>query len=514
MLNSLLKITISFLFISFSSSTIAQKISYSEPERDDPKATSFEIIGRFGNNYLIYKNYRNYYYVSVYDAQMKLVEKNKLEFLPDKILGANFLTYPNFSYMFYQYQKRGVMYSMAVKLDATGKKLSDPVQLDTTNMSYTPNNIYTVIYSENKQKIISLKVNNKNDKVHILKTVLFDKELNQINQSFISIPIPEKHGFLNDFQLDNDGDLVFLRSVGNSQNSNISKLTLMIKPAMSENIVENDIKINNLFLDDISVKINNYHKAYLLTSFYSTQRRGNIEGLYSFMWDKEKGKAILNNTGIFNDDLRVEAKGSSSSKTAFNDYFLRNIVFKQDGGFMIIAESVFTSVRGGGMNSRWDYWNSSPYWGGMNGGFYSYDYSNRYGSPYYPWGSYYNYNNITRYYADNVLIISYDSTSQIEWTNVISKSQYDDDTDNLLGYMLINTGSDIRFLFNLQERRNWVLNEQTLSGEGQITRSPTLKGLENNYEFMPRYAKQVGAKQIIVPCLYRSYVCFAKIDLQ
>ncbi|MCZ2223293.1 MAG: hypothetical protein LC122_06650 [Chitinophagales bacterium] len=507
-------IAFSFLFLFSSNQIFAQKISYSNPERDDPRSTSFDIIGRFGNNYLIYKNYRNNYSVSVYDAQMKLVEKNKLEFLPDKILGANFLTYPNFSYMFYQYQKRGVMYSMAVKLDATGKKISEPIQLDTTSMSYTPNNIYTILYSENKQKIMSLKVNNKSSKEHILKTVLFDKDLNLISESFVTIPIPEKHGFLQSFQLDNDGNLVFLRSIGNtSQTNNINKLTLMIKFATSENIVENEIKTNNLFFDDISIKIDNYHKTYLVSSFFSKQRRGNIDGLFCYMWDKEKGKPIMNNTGIFNDDLRVEAKGSSSIKAAFNDYFLRNIIFKQDGGFIVVAESVYTSSRGGGMNSRWDYWNNSPYWG-AGGGFYSYDYMYRYGSPYYPWGSYYNYNNITRYYADNILIISYDSTSQIEWSNVISKSQYDDDTDNFLGYSLLNTGSDIRFLFNVQERRNWVLNEQTLSGEGQITRSPTLKGLENNYEFMPRYAKQVGAKQIIVPCLYRGYVCFAKIDLQ
>ncbi|HNL82558.1 MAG TPA: hypothetical protein PKG56_04140, partial [Chitinophagaceae bacterium] len=145
--------------------------------------------------------------------------------------------------------------------------------------------------------------------------------------------------------------------------------------------------------------------------------------------------------------------------------------------------------------------------------YYTYGYASRMGSPWYPWGDNNSFNNITRYYADNILMLSYDSSAKIDWTNVIIKSQYDDDSDEKLNYTAINTGTDIKFLFNLQERRNWMLNEQAISNEGQISRSPTLKNLERGYEFMPKFAKQVGSKQIIVPCLYRGYVCFAKIDL-
>jgi hypothetical protein len=46
-----------------------------------------------------------------------------------------------------------------------------------------------------------------------------------------------------------------------------------------------------------------------------------------------------------------------------------------------------------------------------------------------------------------------------------------------------------------------------------VHRNPTLHNLDRGYDFMPRYAKQVSAHQLIVPCQYRNYVCFAKIDL-
>jgi hypothetical protein len=77
---------------------------------------------------------------------------------------------------------------------------------------------------------------------------------------------------------------------------------------------------------------------------------------------------------------------------------------------------------------------------------------------------------------------------------------------------MFNAGSQLKFLFNQLERQELILTEQSINPDGQITRSSTLKNLDKGYVFMPRHAKQVGAKQIIVPCMYHSFLCFAKID--
>jgi 6-phosphogluconolactonase (cycloisomerase 2 family) len=71
------------------------------------------------------------------------------------------------------------MYCMAVKLDGNGKKMGEPVQLDSTdNINYSANNkIYSVINSDDKQKLMVFKINTKNDRAHVLTTSLFDKDL-------------------------------------------------------------------------------------------------------------------------------------------------------------------------------------------------------------------------------------------------------------------------------------------------------------------------------------------------
>ncbi len=153
-----------------------------------------------------------------------------------------------------------------------------------------------------------------------------------------------------------------------------------------------------------------------------------------------------------------------------------------------------------------------------------------YGSPYlspynsfYPYspssywysGQYQNYYNgaPVRYFYENIAVFDLDKSGILVWSNVVHKSQYDDFTNNYLSYTLIPSGGQINFLYNELERHNELLKVQSISADGSLTRQPPLRNLDRGYEFMPRYAKQVSYNQLIVPCTYRNYICFAKIEL-
>lgn len=493
------------LFITNLSFLSAQQITYTEPDREDIRTLNYDIIGKINGNILIYKDYRNVHFISLYDGQMKLTEKNKLEFLPDRILNVDFINYANYFFMIYQYQKKNIVYCMAAKLDGNGKLLNEPFQLDTTEINFSSNNkIYSVINSDDKQKIMIFKINTKHEKENIVTTVLFDNNFNLLHKTRVAILMQERNDFLAQFQLDNDGDLVFIKEWGTAQNDNISKIVLITKLAVENEIKTNDLKLSGLYLDDIRVKIDNFNKHYLVTSFYSKQRRNNVDGLFLYLWDKKNAAEKYTITTNLSDELRNDARGSSSLKTAFNDFFLRNIIMKNDGGFIISAESNYTSIRGNATMNRWDYMNGLTF---MPSDYYNY------GLPNYYSGSRFNTISQTRYFADNIAVVSFDEKGKIEWSNVVHKSQYDDNTDNYIGYGLINTGDQIHYLFNVQEKRQTVFSDQTISPEGQLTRSATLKNLDRGYEFMPRLAKQVSANQMIVPCQFRNYVCFAKVEI-
>jgi hypothetical protein len=246
-----------------------------------------------------------------------------------------------------------------------------------------------------------------------------------------------------------------------------------------------------------------------MNAFFYKQRRSSIEGLYSVVWDKNTHSKIAESVTLFSDELRASAKAPDASlKSAFNDYFIKSVLIRKDGGYLLVSEAQYNVSRGGAFN-RWDYFGFGNPWLSPFDNYYFSPYFNSWNNPAYRWGQ---GNTLTRYHTDNIMVLSYDGNGKPEWNNVIPKNQYDDESENLISYYIVNTGGEIVFLFNRLERKLLLLNSQSVSADGKVTRHPTLKNLDKGYEFMPRFGKQVSARQVIMPCLYRNYLCFAKID--
>jgi len=485
----------------------AQKIVYSEPDRDDSRRMNFEIAGKIGGNFLIYKNTRGRNWIVVLDNDMKQVGKEEQDYVPDndRMINVDFFPYGDFCYMVYQYQKKNVVYCMASRINSTGKKIGDVMELDTTHIGFAANNkIYTVISSEDKSKIGVFKINSRNKKLYAMTTLLLNDKLELQKKSRIYIPMEERNDNLGEFAIDNDGDMIFSKFFRNN-NDNISSAFLVIKQAQSDTLMYNELSIEANMLDEIQVKVDNFNKRYFLTSFFYKEKRGNIDGLYFYVWDKARMMKSMESTSTFSDELRKEAKGDATMKTAFNDFFIRNIVTRRDGGFIIGSEAYFTTSRFNNWN-RWDYLYGSPFSQSFNDYYYSPYYSR------YWWNSRSSSSQAVRYHADNIAVLSFDNTGQLEWSNVIGKSQFDDESDDNISFQLMNTGGQLHFLFNQQERRNNLLTDYSITPDGQMNRNPTLKNLDRGYEFLPKYGKQVSGRQMIVPCVYRNYICFAKID--
>ncbi|MEO6290628.1 MAG: hypothetical protein ABIO76_11935, partial [Ginsengibacter sp.] len=413
-------------------------------------------------------------------------------------------------FMIYQYQKRNTLYCVGVKLDGNGKRIGAPIDLDTTQIGFAASNkIYTTIFSEDKKRIMIFKINNRNQKNFFFTSLLFNDQLDLLGRNRMNMAMEERSDYFTDFLLTNEGDMVFGIFRRSSNNDQITKVMMVIKTPEALDFAVRDVEIGSLILDELKYKIDNSNKRILLNALFYKQRRGNIEGLYTLSWDKDRNVKLKDNLTTFDEDLRSVAKSSEANRRmAFNDYFIKNIITRKDGGFLVVGESLYSSSRGNTYN-RWNYNNFGNPW--MSPLDYSY-WSPMYSSPWYmPWNRYGN-SNATRYYAENIMVLSFNKEAVLEWSNVIEKSQYDDESDNTISFQMMNTGSELHFLFNQFERRTLLLHDQSIGPDGKVLRNPTLKNLDKGYEFMPRFGKQVSARQIIIPCLYRNYLCFAKID--
>jgi hypothetical protein len=492
------------VLVGFSGSS--QKIVYSEPEKDDTRRLDFEIIGKIDGNFLIYKNIRNRNWIAVMDNDMKQISKADQDYLPDndRVINVDFFPYNDFCYMIYQYRRRSIIHCVAVKINGMGQKVGDIQELDTTHVNFgADSKIYSVLTSEDKSRIMVFKINSKNKRMFMLSTLLMDDKLGQLKRSRLGIEMDDRDGYLGEFQLDNEGDLIFSK-FDRVNNENIGNAVFLIKHAQADTLFQHKLGIERTYLDEVRIKPDNFNKRYFITSFYYKQRRGNVDGYYFFVWDKQSGKHLIEDTVTFSDELRREARGNAGTKAAFNDYFIRNIITRRDGGFIISSEAYYTTSRGSAFN-RWNYLYGSPF-------LRSYDYY--YYSPYYNsyWWNRWGDNQMVRYQADNIAILSFNNKGIREWSTIISKDQFDDQTDDMISYQIMNTGGEIHFLFNQLERRVQLLNDFSLDPSGKVNRNPTLKNLDKGYDFMPKYGKQVSARQMIIPCLNRNYICFAKLE--
>lgn len=518
-------------------STVAQRAVFSEPDREDTRQMAFEIIGRLGSNIHVYKGDRNNHFISLFDMNMKQVKKHKLDFIPEKVFNIDFLAYRDYYLMFYQFQRKNIVYAMGVRMDADGKRVGEPVVMDTTQINYSASNkIYSVINSEDKEQILVFKISKKLEKQHTVSVVHYNKNLVELNKDQISIAMPDRNDQLTGFEVDNRGNLVFMRTSSTLRQENaINKLSLIIKPAESSDAASirvKDVEIKSMFLDDVHLKIDNQNKNLIITALFTKVRRGNIDGIFNYVFDSEAMLERASVSTVFDEQLRNDSKSDNSLKTAFNEFYLKNIVVRKDGGFIVAAESMYTNSRGAnGPISRWDMMAMGGPMGMMtpmdfymwNGGWgmnpWMWNSPMMWGSPWgmSPWmmnpmwgrGA----QNVNRFYADNVAVLSFDANGKMEWGNVIRKSQFDDNSDNRLYYGLANTGDKLHFIFNIQDRRDWVMIDQSIDGDGQITRNPSIKNLDKGFDFMPRYARQIGARQIIVPFMHRNYLCFLRLEI-
>ena len=80
--------------------TVHKKLPIHEPEKDDVRSVDFDIIGKLNNNYLVYKARSSAYSISVYDNDMKLIDKVKMDFLPDKLINYRYYCLQRF-FLFY-----------------------------------------------------------------------------------------------------------------------------------------------------------------------------------------------------------------------------------------------------------------------------------------------------------------------------------------------------------------------------------------------------------------------------
>ena len=535
---------IAFILVGLQGLT-AQSYVMSGIEKTDKDQMQYEVLGKVDGRYWIYKNNDGIATIAQYNDQMQLVQQNDLVFLPKKLNALEFVTKSNRVYAFYQFQSATTVYAMVAELDEKGQLVGTPTIIDTAEKIRpgSGTKVFNLIESEDRSKLLFFSVNTTNPASIKIKTMALSTPFGKLNEATISINAQNKKSNLSDFALDNKGNLFCLRNV--EQPNAAPVVSLLYMAADGSEVVETPIVNNSLVLDDIRLKINNTNGTVIVNSFYATEKKGHIEGMYTFIWDIATRQNSLSNASRFTDAVRDAVTNKKNLKNAFDHFYFDQVQPNADGSFTIIVEAATTSSNRNAF-SRWDF-----FWGGP---FYNPFIFNFWNRPFgfYPWARFgwgmmgpwgwggwgpgwglgwggwgmmrgpwgwgggfggFGYPSVT-YSAGKVAILNFDAKANIQSVKTIDKQQSDVNVDQFIGYGQINNAAGTNFLYYQKSKGVRQLIHQTLTPSGAIVQGNAIPLNEKQVEWMPRSLKQVGDKEAILPYQTKGKLGFAKITIQ
>ena len=336
----------------------AQSYVVSGIEKTDKEGMQYEVLGKIGNHYWVYKKNETVSTIAQYNEQMQLVKQNDLTFLPAQVQQIEFFKRDQQLFAFYQFQNNKTVYAALATLNVDGQLKAEPVILDTAQ-NIRPGSrakIFNLIESDDHQKIMLFSVNTSNPASIKLKTSSYNGNFEEIADATISINSNNKKSTLSDFALANNGNLFCLRNT--TQNNAAPAVSLIYLSEGGSEVIESAVLNTQFLLDDIRLKIDNANNRVLLNSFYAITKKGNIEGLYTYIWDANTKTSILSSANRFTDANRALLTTKRNLKTALDSYYIDKVNTQSNGDFIVMAESAETYSNRSAF-SRWDY-----FWGG------------------------------------------------------------------------------------------------------------------------------------------------------
>ena len=487
----------------------AQDITYSEVERADSRNMNFEILGNFSGNFLIYKDLYKRQELTIYDNNMAIKQEIKLDFISDKTSNIDFINYPDYFIMIWQYEKGNTTFCKAARMTGDGKLIGEPMELDTTHTGlFSTKTSYDIARSEDKKKILVYKIQAKADEYDLVMKV-YDQNLSLLDSSKKMLSYNDNRESFGDLQIDNEGNIIFSKVKQNSRPEYLNTVDFnLIKPKNDTLFTLNIPLDKKQLLHDPFIKIDNYNRRYIMNSFSYQKGGDHIDGIFTAVINREPLKVSQQAINILDDTLRIKLSGKPDWRTAYDNFSLRNLILEKDGGFIAVSEEYFRQRRYG---SAYDGFNP----GGFNRGYYSsssdYYLYNRGAYGYYrPFNDSYSRDIIYNY--NDIINFSFTKDLRLKWNTVINKTTSDLENDNYLSFLNMNSGGEIHYLFLQKDNNKEIMSDHALQPDGSVIRYATLKSRENGYDFMPRLGRQTGLRQVIIPCVIRNNMAFAKID--
>jgi len=463
---------------------IAQEnILYSKYDKFDFRTGEFSVVGKVDGRIYVYRGSAEGYYLDAYDGNMQRLATVILDFIPRRAFGTKFITYPGKILAFYQVTESGNVKQYAAVLDETGRLLKRPVLIDEVKASFLGgrSGLYNYAVSSDKQQIVVYGAGTRGAELKA-KVIWLDTALQKQSVTQADFTADNDLAFGSGI-VDDKGHFFLPAYTPYGSRDYADRIWLLTLTTGSKIFKEAEVPLGELFASGTYMELAKTNDKIYVGGFFSDRKNGNFEGVLYTYYDIADNTFKDFKSIRFTDKMRT-ATGERSKKRAFNEFQVRQLIVRNDGGFVMLTEDFYVSTRN------------------------SYNQGFGYYSWYYPSMS----ASVREYNYGDILAMSFNGNGEPEWAKFIRKEQYSQEDGGLFSsYALINTGGSLGFLFNDFNMNTSKVQLATLDANGNVTMDLLTTFKREDPDWLPKSGKQVSAREFVVPCLKRNQICFAKV---
>ena len=456
------------LYLLWSPSISAQEISLSEG-LNIRNYFAYELLGEVNERIIVYRDKGFTKEINVFDQFMQQTTQAELNFEEKRIEVIHSMGLDSVFQMIYSYVKSDSIFVRMRRYDQSVSLADSTLLLGAEKSKLTGSFDYFV--SEDKSKVGLLTVNKEGEFGYYL----FENSLGRLRsaQSFVipgfDIKRDKRHTVMT-----NSGDLMIAHYDRYTKSTGENTLILTRVSMGSETLDQKLVDFESHHRRDIIMDYDNLNDRVLLCGTYAAERGKDPNGYYLLNNNFQSMPAeVLPLYMPFSSRLINEVSRSKrKKKKVFQNFWVKDLIKRQDGGFLILMESYA------------EYSRRSSYGAGADRNSYS-------GAARRGWVDYYN---------EDIIISSINPQMAVDWTKILYKKQFSQDDEAIFSsYFIMKTPSRLRLIYNDEIKRNSTVSEYILAPTGKVKRNSLMSTANQELKLRFRDAVQLSNNQLLVP---------------
>ncbi len=461
-------------------------IDVSPPTKLTSKASRFKIIGKNQDGYVV-RLYGATDILQSFGNDLRLLATRTIDFKQQNGLLQHIQLNKTGVTVFYLIGDKKTSTLIAQPLSSRFIENGKSVELDSIQdrPEYVRENL-RVRQSFNQQYTLFYYPYFEQDKIESISFLCVDRALQKVYSKRVKFMRPDSEMESAKFVVDNNGNaFVFFQNTRERKDrSQMETITVYKLTEQDEDVQQLNITIDRNLFGEMYVDADNANNNLILTGFYDDDNPRNEPAAYGFFYVRlsaDSGTVSAVTYTNFDTNFMSELTGKSINENKLYTFNVRRAMLRNDGGILLIAESLIKDTRETIFNSQF-----SPTFNSIQ--------------------------RISYYQFNDIIAFSVNPDGAVDWRTIMRKKQVSEEDNGIYSsFLTVNERDKIRMLYLDEISTAASLREFVLSSEGKAANSNIFFQESKEVMLLPKAGKQVSPNEVVLPSYMRNQLRIVKL---